>query len=93
MATKKAAAKVAGSGRKRKAIKFRQVSFKLTEYQKKALDRYCKSNKMTPVRFMKALINGHVERYREQAPPQSYVTDNQLELFEVDDNKLYARKE
>jgi hypothetical protein len=71
---------------KRKPIKFRQVSFKLTEYQKKALEKYCKTNKLTPVRFMKSLINGHVERYREQVPTQSYVTDNQLELFGADDS-------
>ncbi len=87
MAKKKAAAKVSASRRKRKAIKFRQIAFKLTEYQKKALDRYCKTNKMTPVRFMKALINGHVERYRDQVRPPSYVTENQLELFDSDDNE------
>ena len=87
MAKKKAAAKGARSGRKRKVTKFRQISFKLTEYQKKALDRYCKTNKMTPVRFMKSLINRHVERYRDQARPISYVTDNQLQLFESDDNE------
>ncbi len=87
MAKKKAAAKGARSWRKRKVTKFRQISFKLTEYQKKALDRYCKTNKLTPVRFMKALINGHVERYRDQTRPPSYVTDNQLELFGSDDNE------
>ncbi len=72
---------------KRKGIKYRQVSFKLTEYQKKALDRYCKTNELTPVRFMKALINGHVARYRDQGPPTSYVTENQLELFGEDVSK------
>ena len=87
MATKKAAAKLARPGRKRKSIKYRQISFKLSEYQKKALDRYCKTNKVTPVRFMKALINSHVERYRDHAPPPSYVTENQLQLFESDENE------
>ncbi len=87
MAKKKAAAKVSASRRKRKVIKFRQISFKLTEYQKKALDRYCKTNKLTPVRFMKALINEHVERFRDQVRTPSYVTENQLELFDSDDNE------
>ncbi len=87
METKKAATPASRSRRKRKNIKYRQVSFKLSEYQKKALDRYCKMNQITPVRFMKALINGHVERYRDQAPSTSYVTDNQLQLFESDDNE------
>ncbi len=79
MATKKAP--VPRRRRKRKGIKYRQVNFKLTESQKKALDRYCKTHKVTPVRFMKALINEHVARYRADSPPPSYVTENQLELF------------
>lgn len=88
MATKKDANPASRSRRKRKTIKYRQVSFKLSEYQKKALDKYCKTYKVTPVRFMKSLINGHVERYRDHAPPPSYVTDNQLELFGSDDNEI-----
>ncbi len=69
------------SKKKRKPIRFREVTFKLTDYQKKALDRFCKTQKLTPVRFMKALINSHVARYKDEARPPSYVTENQLELF------------
>lgn len=68
--------------RKRKPIRYRQVSFKLTEGQKAALDRFCRMNKTTPVRYIKWLVNTHVERYRPDMPPPSYATDNQLELFE-----------
>ena len=82
METKKAP--VPRRRRKRKGIKYRQVNFKLTESQKKALDRYCKEHKVTPVRFMKALINNHVARYRPESVPPSYVTENQLDLFELD---------
>ena len=70
--------------RKRKPIRFRQISFKLTEGQKAALDRYCRTYQTTPIRFIKALVNSHVERYRPDAPPPSYVTENQLELFDED---------
>ncbi len=80
METKKAP--VPRRRRKRKGIKYRQVSFKLTESQKKALDRYCKTHKLTPVRFMKTLVNNHVARYKTEPPPPSYVTENQLELFD-----------
>lgn len=68
--------------KKRKPVRFRQISFKLTEGQKTALDRYCTAYKTTPVRFIKSLVNSHVERYRPESPPQSFVTENQLPLFE-----------
>ncbi len=69
---------------KRRPVKFRKVSFKLTEGQKAALDRFCRMNNTTPVRFIKALVNHHVERYRPESQPPSYVTENQLELFDKD---------
>ncbi|MDR4987917.1 MAG: hypothetical protein RG741_03645 [Bacteroidales bacterium] len=82
MAEKKAPARARKRARRKKnVIRYRQIVFKLTEGQKKALDSYCKMYNLTPVRFMKALINGHVARYKPGAPPPSYVTENQLELF------------
>lgn len=71
--------------RRRKPIRFRQITFKLTEGQKAALDRYCKAYQTTPVRFIKALVNSHVDRYRPESPPPSFVTENQLELFEPEE--------
>ncbi len=68
--------------KRRHAIKYKPVSFKLTVGQKKALESYCKTHNITPVRFMKALVNNHVERYRNNPPPPSYVTENQLKLFD-----------
>lgn len=69
---------------KKKPVKFRQIKFKLTDYQKKALDSFCKANQLTPVRFMKTLVNEHVERYRPENRPKSYVTPNQLKLFSIE---------
>ncbi len=66
--------------KKRKAVRYRKVGFKLTEGQKQALDRYCKTQNLTPVRFIKSLINSHVSRHRNDPPP-SYATENQLDLF------------
>jgi len=71
-----------GSAGKRKRIKYRQMGFKLTDGQKKALDHYCNVHKVTPIRFIKSLVNNHVARYRPGDPPPSYVTENQLDLFE-----------
>lgn len=60
------------------------MSFKLTVGQKKALESYCRTHNITPIRFMKSLVNTHVERYRDHPGPPSYVTENQLKLFDGD---------
>lgn len=70
--------------RKRKQIKYRQICFKLTTGQKAALDRYCRAYNTTPLRFIRSVVMEHVERYRPDNPPPSYVTRNQLELFDSD---------
>jgi hypothetical protein len=69
---------------RRKKIRFRKMNFKLTQGQMEALERLCRQKKTTPVRFLKTLVNSQVERYRSETPPVSYVTENQLELFDVD---------
>lgn len=70
--------------KKRKAIRYRKIGFKLTEGQKQALDRYCKKHSVTPVRFIKTLINNHVAFHRNDPSP-SYATENQLDLFDPDE--------
>ncbi len=67
---------------KRKKVQYRKMAFKLTKGQKEALERLCQNQRTTPVRFLKALVNKHVERYRKNGCPPSYVTENQLELFD-----------
>ncbi|GEM_PF-983613 len=74
-----------GTAGKRKRIKYRQMGFKLTDGQKKALEHYCKVHRVTPIRFIKSLVNNHVARYRPGDPPPSYVTENQLDLFDEDE--------
>ncbi len=69
---------------KRKKIRYRKISFKFTDGQKKALERYCLINDTTPVRFIKSLVNKRVERYRNSDHEPSYVTENQLTLFETE---------
>jgi hypothetical protein len=67
----------------RKKIRYRQVCFKITSQQMEALKKLCSSQKTTPVRFLKSIVNKQVERYRSDTPV-SYVTENQLELFGPD---------
>lgn len=72
---------------KRKKIKYRKVAFKLTDAQRKALDHYCRIHNTTPVRFIKSLVNIRVDRYRDKELNESYVTPNQLSLFDMDDSE------
>ncbi len=67
---------------KRKRIKYRKIAFKFTDNQRKALEKYCRIHNTTPVRFIKTLVNKRVERYRDLEPENSYVTENQLNLFD-----------
>jgi len=66
---------------KHKKVKFRKMSFKLTEMQYRALEVYCRRYKTTPIRFLKSLVNNQVDRYKQELPPPSVVTENQLKLF------------
>ncbi len=71
----------------KKKIKYRKLGFKLTEGQKGALDAYCRVHRITPVRFIKALINQQVAKYRDNPAPPSFVTPNQLELFQEEEKQ------
>ncbi len=73
--------------RKRKKVKYRKVAFKFTDAQRKALDRYCSTHNTTPVRFIKAVVNKKTERYRDSDYEPSYVTENQLKLFDEETSK------
>jgi len=65
----------------RKKVHFKKMTLKLTESQFKALEKYCRKFKTTPVRHIKMVIGMQVERYRDELPPPNYATSNQLELF------------
>jgi len=68
--------------KRRKKVKFRSLSLKLTEQQFKALRIYCRRNGVTPIRYLKKLINLQIERFKNDLPPENFVTPNQLELFQ-----------
>ncbi len=72
--------------KRRKKVKYRALSFKLTEQQYKALRIYCRRNGITPIRYLKKLINHQIERFKNDLPTETFVTPNQLELFPADVN-------
>lgn len=69
---------------KAKKGKSRVVTFKITEAQKEALEVICRRQKTTPVRFLKSVIKKQTARYIPTQATVSYVTENQLQLFEME---------
>ncbi len=65
-------------------VRYRKVSFKLTEKQKKLVDRYCKARKTTPTKMMKAAIRDYLSRYSGTVANEDYISENQLKLFDDD---------
>jgi hypothetical protein len=71
--------------KKRKPIRYKSITFKLTARQKKSLDNFCKARRSTPIKAIKTAIRPLIENYATSAPPElSFVTPNQLELFTLD---------
>ncbi|TVQ17154.1 MAG: hypothetical protein EA361_02930 [Bacteroidetes bacterium] len=75
---KNAAAKSNAGKRK---TRYKQITFKITDTQKEALEVICKRQKTTPVRYLKSVIRKQTARYKSSPQPVSYVTENQLQLF------------
>jgi hypothetical protein len=69
---------------KKKKVKFKKISFKISDVQKDALEAICKRQKTTPVRFLKSVIKKQTARYKPSSAPISYVTENQLQLFDLE---------
>nr|NQU93122.1 hypothetical protein [Bacteroidota bacterium] len=66
--------------KKKKPTRFREISFKLSERQKKSLERYCKARKTTPIKLIKKSIQNYLNlQFVDKTP--DYITPNQLDLF------------
>lgn len=71
----------ARSNAAKRKTKFKQITFKITDAQKEALEIICKRQKTTPVRYLKSVIRKQTARYKATPQPVSYATENQLQLF------------
>ncbi|MBI9039612.1 MAG: hypothetical protein JEY97_15895 [Bacteroidales bacterium] len=67
--------------KKKKAIKYKSISFKLSSTQKKSLENYCKARKTTPTKLMKKLLKPFLQNYSEKVPEEYHVSERQLEMF------------
>ena len=70
--------------RSRKSYQYHAVTFKLSNGQYRSLKNYCKARKTTPIKLIKRCISRFISTYEYEIPPELYVTENQLALFEDD---------
>jgi len=73
--------------RKPKPTAFKEITFKLSVRQRKSLRNYCKARKTTPTKLIKKMIRPFTKNYAESIPEEYYVTENQLDLFLVEEGK------
>ncbi len=79
--------------KKGKKVKFKTVAFKLSARQKRSLINYCEARKTTPNKLIKKAIRRYIEFYASEVPTEYFVTENQLDLFEEEENEReYAEK-
>lgn len=70
---------------RRRNYKYHTVTFKLTSGQYKSLKNYCKARKTTPIKLIKRSIERFTSHYEYEVPEELYLTENQLQLFDLDE--------
>lgn len=73
--------------KRRKKVKYKEVSLKISKNQQRSLDNYCKARKTTPNKLIKKMIGRFLTNYSKTLPEESFVTANQLDLFEEEQMK------
>jgi hypothetical protein len=64
-----------------KKRKYKTITFKLTERQKKSLDKYSKARNTTPLKLIKRSIETFTSLQDDAPLPQELTSKNQLDLF------------
>jgi len=70
--------------RRKKKVKFKGLSFKISANQYKLLQRYCTKHKTTPNKVIKKSLTVYMERFGpvlDHIP--TVVSDNQLTIFDA----------
>ena len=68
--------------RSRRSYQYHAVTFKLSQGQYRSLRNYCKARRTTPIKLIKRSITRFISNYEYEVPPELYVTENQLMLFD-----------
>ena len=70
---------------KKKKIRFRKISMKITDQQKRKIDRYCTFHGTTLNKLFKVAIAEYIENHGGEVAEDEPVSKNQLKLFNPDD--------
>ena len=70
--------------KKKKTVKYKQVTITVSSRQKKSLINYCKSRKSTPNKVIKKAIRPLLENYHDLELNPSSAKVNQLQLFTIE---------
>ncbi len=68
--------------KKRKAIRYKTITVKLTVRQKRSLDRFARSRRTTPNKLIKKALRPLLENYAELEVNHVNERVNQLDLFD-----------
>ncbi|MCX6285651.1 MAG: hypothetical protein NTY96_00875 [Bacteroidetes bacterium] len=70
--------------KKKKTVKFKQVTITISARQKKSLMNFCKSRKSTPNKIIKKAIRPLLENYHDLEVNHVSSKVNQLQLFSME---------
>ncbi|MBC8314877.1 MAG: hypothetical protein ISR57_01790 [Bacteroidales bacterium] len=73
------------TNKKRKPIRFKSITIKLTPRQKRSLERFAQSRRTTPNKIIKKAIRPLLENYADLKVNMNNEKINQLKLFERDE--------
>jgi len=70
--------------KRRKKVRYKEVSLKLSKNQQRSLVNYCTARKTTPNKLIKKMIRRFLNFDSKDVPAESFATANQLDLFGED---------
>ncbi len=65
----------------RRKVKYRTITFKVTDRQKRSLLNFCKSRHTTPNKMIKKVLNPLLNNYAALEVNTQQISVNQLQLF------------
>jgi hypothetical protein len=70
---------------KNKKMKYRPISFKITEKQKSMIDEYCHTHHLGTVQLLKLALKEYLERNisTQYSADELIVSENQLSIFDI----------
>jgi hypothetical protein len=76
--------------KKKRKIRYKKFEFKLSEKQKRLIDKFCRARKVSPNKMIKTAIRDYISKFADSLPVEDYISENQLQLFDVEeDQEIY----